>query len=373
MNDLSRICFFEIFCFHKACGAKLFGGKDISEYLCHQIIIYMMSDNSYTNMREMLMDCISDIQVRAGNTGVPGIPTGFQALDDLIGGFEKGKVYVIGGRTCMGKEEFMLSMIKDIIMESGLPVLMFSTNHQKADYVQRLLAIHCDIPVMRLFKGFLEPHEWDRLDKGAGVWVDAPLFMHDSLDLPLNELVETARNCVRERNVQIIFIDCLQMIDFLKEDDTPSDRVAKVMLSLKQLARLTNVPIVVGSMLSRGIEYRDGIEGKRPQLMDLMNSSFIEGLADVIIMVHRPEYYHIYQDDNGRDLHGRIEIIVKKNALKPLDRVFLDYDEKTGVIGVRKNTTKSSSNSVGLKELSSGNEAVKKLIKTLDLKEELPF
>ena len=333
----------------------------------------MMSDNSYTNMREMLKDCISDIEVRAANTGLPGISSGFQALDDLVGGFEKGKVYVIGGRPCMGKEEFMLSVIIDIIMESRLPVLMFSTNHQKAEYVQKLIAIHCDIPVMHLFEGLLEPHEWDRLDKRAGEWVEAPLFMHDSLDLPLNELVETARNCIRERNVQIIFIDCLQMIDFVKEDDTPSDRVAKVMLSLKQLARLTNVSIVVGSMLSRGIEYRDGIEGKRPQLMDLMNSSFIEGLADVIVMVHRPEYYHIYQDDNGRDLHRRIEIIVKKNCLKPLNSFFLDYHEKTGIVCARRNTRKSSSNSVSLEELSSGNEAVKKLIKTLDLEEELPF
>ena len=99
----------------------------------------MMSDNSYTNMREMLMDCISEIQVRAANTGLPGISSGFQALDELIGGFEKGKVYVIGGRPCMGKEEFMLSMIIDVIMESRLPVLMFSTNHQKSEYVQKLI------------------------------------------------------------------------------------------------------------------------------------------------------------------------------------------------------------------------------------------
>lgn len=99
----------------------------------------MMSDNSYINMREMLKDCISDLQVRTANTGVPGIPTGFQPLDDLIGGFEKGKLYVIGGRPCMGKEEFMLSIIIDIIMETKLPVLFFSTNHQKPDYTSHPL------------------------------------------------------------------------------------------------------------------------------------------------------------------------------------------------------------------------------------------
>ena len=331
----------------------------------------MMSDNSYIDMREMLKDCISNIQERTAKTGVPGIPTGFQSLDDLIGGFEKGKVYVIGGRPCMGKEEFMLSMIIYIIMKTKLPVLLFSTNHLKSDYVQRLLAMYCDIPVMHLFQGNMEIQEWKRLDKRIGELADAPLYMHDSLDLPLNELVETARNSIRERYVHIIFIDCLQMIDFVKEDDNPSDRVAKVMLSLKQLARLTHVPIIVGSMLSRGVEYRDGPEGKRPQLMDLMNSSFIEGLADVIMMVHRPEYYHIYRDDVGRDLHRKIEIIVKKNALKPLNSIIMGFHEKTGVVCL--NTSKSTSNSVGLKKMISKNEALKKLINTFDLEEVLPF
>lgn len=333
----------------------------------------IMSECSYSNMREMLKECISDVQDMAVKEGVPGIPSGFQALDDLTGGFEKGKVYVIGGRPRMGKEDYMLSMIIDIIVESKLPLLVFSTNHQKADYVQKLLAIHCDIPVMHLFEGCLEPHEWERLDKRVGDLVDAPLYMHDGLDLPLNELVETARNCVRETNVNIIFVDCLQMIEFTSKDDNPSDRVAKVMLSLKQLAQLFDVPIVVGSMLSRGIEYREGLEGKRPQLMDLMNSSYIEGLADVIMMVHRPEYYHIYQDDNGRDLHGRMEIIVKKNFLKPLGSVFLDYYPDTGIICVRDNTRNSASKAISLKDLDTDNEAVKKLIKAFNLEEELPF
>lgn len=333
-----------------------------------------MSDIRYTNMKPMLKDCLGDIVERSTFNNLPGTSTGFHTLDDLIGGFEKGKVYVIGGRPCMGKEELMLSMIMAIIMDSRLSVLFFSTNHQKTDYIQRLLAIHCDIPVMHLFQGLLEAHEWERLDEFGGEWVDAPLYIHDCLDLPLKELVETAQNCIRERNVHIIFIDCLQMIDFASEDDNPSDRVAKVMLSLKQLAYLSNVPVIVGSMLSRGIEYRDGIEGKRPQLMDLMNSSFIEGLADVIMMIHRPEYYGILEAENGRDLHGVMEVIIKKNGLKPLGSVVLDYHSDTGLICCSKgNSSKDISKAVGLEDFETDNKAVKKLINTLNLVEDLPF
>ena len=162
------------------------------------------------------------------------------------------------------------------------------------------------------------------------------------------------------------------MIDFAHEDENPSERIARVMSSLKQMACQFHIPVVVGSMLGRGVEYREGIEGKQPQLMDLANSSYIEGLADVIMMVHRPEYYHIYEDDNGRDLHNRIEIIVKKNALKPLGNIFLDYHEETGIVSM-KNTKETASKLVSLKDLNTDNEAVKSLIKTFDLEEELPF
>lgn len=250
---------------------------------------------------------------------------------------------------------------------------MFSTNYLKSEYIQRLLAIYCDIPVKHLLHGLLEVDEWERIDKSADALLEASLFMHDSLDLPLNELLETARCCINEEKIKAIFIDCLQLIDFDSEGDNSSERTAKVMLSLKELARITDVPIVVGSMISRGVEYRDGIEGKKPLLADLMNSSYIEGLADVIMMVHRPEYYGLYVADNGRDLHGLMEIIVKKNGLKPLDTIFLDYHQDTGLVSERKDKSKTASTAVSLKEFNTENKAVKNLIKTLYLEEELPF
>ena len=331
----------------------------------------MKSDNSYTNMREMLKDCMTQIQTTVKNDNAPDISSGFQDLDYMIGGFEKGKVYVIGGRPCMGKEEFMLSIILNIIIESKLPVLLFSTNNMKSDYIQRFLTIHCDIPILHLQQGLLELHDWERMDKKVGPLGDAPLFLHDSLDLPFDELVETAKKCSRGEGLRIIFIDCLQMINFTKEDENASERIAKVMHALKQLARQIDVPIVIGSMLGRGVEYREGIEGKQPQLMDLANSSFIEGLADVIMMVHRPEYYHIYQDELGRDLHGRIEIIVKKNALKPLGSFLLEYNQDTGIVS--EIYDRSASKPVSLEEFGTASKAIIKLIDTFDLEEELPF
>ena len=334
----------------------------------------IMNDRNCSNMREMLKDCLCEIQSRAEKNSSPVISTGFKPIDDLTGGFEKGKVYVIGGRPCMGMEEFMLSMIRDILMESRLPVLLFSTNSMKPYYVQRLLSIHCNIPTLHLCRGLLTPDEWARLDRGVGTLIDAPLFIHNSLELMLRELKENADKCIREERTRIVFVDSLQMIDLGKDDRTSSERLAMVMCSLKQLACLFDIPVVVGSMLSRSIDYREGIEGKKPQLMDLANSSYIEGLADVIMMVHRPEYYRIYQDEHGRDLHHLMEIHVLKNSLKPLGSVDLEYHQETGIVTTSKDSAILSSTPVSLEELNINNQTLKKLIASFDLEEDLtPF
>ncbi len=326
-------------------------------------------DTNYSNMREMLKDCLCKVQDRVKNCDLPGISTGFKPLDRFIGGFENGKVYVIGGRPGMGKEELMLSMIIDIVMRNNDPVLMFSTNNRKQDYMQRLLSIHCNIPTTRLAQGSLEPFEWDVLDKKVNTLADGALFIHDSLDLPLNELKETTRYCINETGARVIFIDCLQMIDFANEEKNASERMAKVMYSLKQLACLLNIPIVVGSILDGSIEHRKGLEGKQPQLMDLEGSGYIEEFADVVMIVHRPEVYHIFQDERGRDFHGKIELLLKKNNLRPLGSILLDYHQDTGVVSFGK----SDSKAVSQKTLKTDNKAIKKLKKDFDLKEELPF
>lgn len=333
----------------------------------------IMNDVSYSDMKEMLSDCLYDVHTKAiYKVTMLGISSGFQSLDDLTDGFKEGKVYIVGGRPCMGKEEFMLSMISDIVLESKLPVLMFTTNNRKYDYIKRLLSIHCDIPTANLGTAQLKPDEWERLDKGVGFLIDAPLFIHDCLDLPLNVLIETSRNCIKEKAVKIIFIDCLQMIDFAKDEKCISERIAEVMHTLKKLACLFEVPIVVGSMLSRSIEYREGIEGKVPQFMDLANSSYIEELADVVMMVHRPEYYRIYEDERGRNLRGIMEIYVKKNNLTLLGSILMDYHEDTGIVTSRKSANASVSKPVRLKDFNTDNNAVNNLIQTLGL-EELPF
>lgn len=330
-----------------------------------------MSDISYSNMPEMLKDCLSEVQKSAARMKVPGISSGFGNLDGLMCGFEPGKVYVIGARPSMGKMAFVSSMIRGITLGDKVPVLLFSTNHLKSSYIYRLLSIHCGVSTLQLQKGWMKPQEWGMLDDEALELVKAPLFIHDSLDLSFDELVETAHHCISEKGIKIIFIDCLQMIDFANADGTPSERVAKVMGALKQLAYETKIPIVVGAMMNRRVEHREGIDGKRPQLGDLANSCFIEELADVVMMVHRPEYYKIFEDERGRNMRGIMEIIVMKNDLRPSGSVFLDYQQETGLVSQKDATI--ASRPVPQIDFRMRNKTVKKLIKTFGLEEDMPF
>ena len=331
----------------------------------------MKSDNGYTDLSVMAKDCMLKIHDRVVKDEMSGVPSGFQQLDNNTDGFEKGKVYVIGGRPDIGKEDLILSMIINIITED-IPVLLFSTNHNMSDYVQRLLSIHCDIRTLCMHNGQMDAYEWERLDKNLDSIMYAPLFIHDSLDLPLNELIETAHNCIKEKAAKIIFIDCLQMIDFDKDGENVPEKVAKVMYSLKKLACQADIPIVVGSMLGRGVEIREGSEGKQPRLMDLANSSYIEEIADVILLVHRPECYCIYEDETGRDLHGVMMLLVEKNSLKPFDCIYLKYHQDTGIIIQDDNANIDVSKLVSLKELGADNKTINNLMDALDL-EELPF
>lgn len=330
------------------------------------------SENGCSSMEEMLKDSLQGLQEKIAKEGWLGISSGFRPLDDLTDGFENGKVYVIGGKPCMGKEEFMLSVIDNIVQKSQLPVLLFSTKKLKSEYFSRFLSIHCDIPTLDLNKGRLEPHLWKKLDEGIHTLDYDTLFIRDSLGISLEELIETTRKSIKEKDISIVFIDCLQMIDIGNENGSPSERTANVMRSLKQLAIQENLPIIVGTMLANFTGYDEDYDYRRPELTNLPDSSFIGELADVVIFAHRPEYYHIYTDEHGEDLRGIMQIIVRKNGFKPLGEFNFNYKQETGAVFMIEDTDAPTYSPIRIEDLME-NKAVRNLIRRFDLEEFFPF
>ena len=154
----------------------------------------------------------------------------------------------------------------------------------------------------------------------------APLYIDDTPGLSVFELRTKARRLVREHGVKIIMIDYLQLMNANgMRFSSRQEEVSTISRSLKGLAKELDIPILALSQLNRGVESREGLEGKRPQLSDLRESGAIEQDADMVLFVHRPEYYHIYQDDNGRDLHGMAQIIIAKHRKGATGDVLLTF------------------------------------------------
>jgi len=180
--------------------------------------------------------------------------------------------------------------------------------------VNRLITNVCEIPGEKIKSGQLAPYEWGQLDSNITALHDAPLYVDDTPSLSIFELRTKARRLVREHNVKLIIIDYLQLMNASGASfGSRQEEVSTISRSLKGLAKELNIPIIALSQLNRGVESREGIDGKRPQLSDLRESGAIEQDADMVCFIHRPEYYKIYQDEKGNDLHGVAEIIIAKH------------------------------------------------------------
>jgi replicative DNA helicase len=281
----------------------------------------------YTAIDPVIAQAVKGIQDAAKNTdGLTGVSTGCFKLDDITSGWQASDLVIIAGRPAMGKTSFALSMAKNIAADLRIPMAFFSLEMSNVQLVNRLISNACEIQGSKILNGQLQRDEWERLDKNINNLLGAPLYVDDTPGLSVFELRTKARRLVREHGIKLIMIDYLQLMNANgMRFSSRQEEVSTISRSLKGLAKELNIPILALSQLNRGVESREGLEGKRPQLSDLRESGAIEQDADMVLFVHRPEYYHIYQDDNGRDLHGMAQIIIAKHRKGATGDVLLTF------------------------------------------------
>ena len=281
----------------------------------------------YTAIDPVISQALKVIQSAAANTdGLTGVSTGYYKLDDITSGWQASDLVIIAGRPAMGKTSFALSMAKNIAADLRVPMAFFSLEMSNVQLVNRLISNVCEIQGSKILNGQLQRDEWERLDKRINNLLGAPLYIDDTPGLSVFELRTKARRLVREHGVKLIMIDYLQLMNANgMRFSSRQEEVSTISRSLKGLAKELDIPILALSQLNRGVESREGLEGKRPQLSDLRESGAIEQDADMVLFVHRPEYYHIYQDDNGRDLHGMAQIIIAKHRKGATGDVLLTF------------------------------------------------
>ena len=281
----------------------------------------------FTQIDPVIRQAVDILQKAPANTsGLTGIPTGYNKLDDKTSGWQPSDLVIIAGRPAMGKTSFALSLAKNIAVDNQTPIAFFSLEMNNVQLVNRLISNTCEISGHKILNGQLSPDEWERLDKNLRLLMGAPLYIDDTPGLSVFELRTKARRLVREKGVKIIMIDYLQLMNANgMKFGSRQEEVSTISRSLKGLAKELDIPILALSQLNRTVENREGLEGKRPQLSDLRESGAIEQDADMVLFVHRPEYYHIYQDEKGNDLHGMAQIIIAKHRKGATGDVLLTF------------------------------------------------
>jgi replicative DNA helicase len=269
----------------------------------------------YTQINPVIAEAYQLLQKAAARAdGLSGLESGFTGLDRMTSGWQNSDLIIIAARPAMGKTAFVLSMARNIAVTFRNPVALFSLEMSNVQLVNRLIVNVCEIPGEKIKSGQLLPYEWQQLDIKLKELIDAPLYVDDTPSLSVFELRTKARRLVREHGVKLIIIDYLQLMNASGMSfGNRQEEVSTISRSLKGLAKELNIPIIALSQLNRGVENREGIEGKRPQLSDLRESGAIEQDADMVCFIHRPEYYKIFRGENGEDYRGMAEIIIAKH------------------------------------------------------------
>jgi len=260
--------------------------------------------------------------------GLSGVETGFTNLDKLTSGWQPSDLIIIAARPAMGKTAFVLSMARNIAIDFGHPVALFSLEMASVQLITRLISSETGLSSEKLRTGKLEPHEWTMLSTKVKNLEKAPLFIDDTPSLSIFDLRAKCRRLVSQHGIKIIIVDYLQLMTAggnSKGGGNREQEISTISRNLKALAKELNVPVIALSQLSRAVETRGS--SKRPLLSDLRESGAIEQDADIVSFLYRPEYYKIdeWDDDEASPTAGQAEIMIAKHRNGGIENVRLKF------------------------------------------------
>ena len=268
-------------------------------------------------LTEPVLEMIETLRDR--HEAVTGIPTGFRDLDSLTSGFHNSEFIVVAGRPSMGKTALCLNIAQHVGVKTDYSVGFFSLEMAKEQVAIRLLCSEAQLDIKKVRTGFIGEREIEKLKLSAEVYSQANIYIDESAALTVMEMKAKARRLKMEQNLNLIFIDYMQLMHPGGRFENRTQEISYISRSLKELAKELKIPVVGISQLSRAPE-----RGRReplPQLSDLRESGAIEQDADVVIFIYRPEFYH--PDDEN--LRGVAKINIAKQRNGPTGMVNLAF------------------------------------------------
>jgi replicative DNA helicase len=282
-------------------------------------ITYELSDRrgdgeGFQLFDELLQPTLDEIEAAGAHTGMRGVPTGFADLDRLLNGLQPGQLAVVGGRPGSGKSTLAAGdFVRAAAIKHNLPTALFSLEMSKVEIVMRILSAEARVPLNTIRSGQLSDDDWTKLARRMGEISGAPLYIDDTPSANLMQIAGKARRIKQRHDLKLVVVDYLGLMSAARRVESRQQEVADISRGLKLLAKELAVPVVAVAQLNRNPE---GRTEKRPQLSDLRDSGGIEQDADIVIFVHRDDYY-----DKESPRAGEADFIVAKHRNGPTDTV----------------------------------------------------
>ncbi len=305
-----------------------YGGKGETKETLDEAerLIFGVTDKNIRGQASALKDLVVQsfelIEKREGS-GVTGLATGFFELDDLTCGLQNGEMIIVAGRPSMGKTSLALNIAEHIGARDKVPIAIFSLEMGKQQLAERFLCSIGELDSQRVRKGLLGEDDYAKLVEACGQLSDAPIFIDDTSTLTPLELRAKARRLKSMHDIKCIIVDYLQLMHLGGRVESRQQEITTISRYIKGLARELEVPVVVLSQLNRAAE---GREGHRPRMSDLRESGSIEQDADVVMLLHREDYYHRGEQDDVQN--NTAELIIAKQRNGPTGNVRMVFMEK---------------------------------------------
>ena len=280
-----------------------------------------ISKDGIVNVSEQLGGLLKSIEHKINNKGLNGITTGFESVDKFTGGWQETDLVIIGGASSMGKTSLALAFAFNSAFYGKTPTCLFSYEMSSQQLLSRLVSSDSGIDNKWIMKGTLDQTELSKIHESVGRIERVPLYVDECSSSSLKYLLNRIRQYVITKKVKLFMVDYLQLVSNDKKGRSREQEVSEVARALKNIAKELNITIIALSQLNRGVGQR---AESRPTIADLRESGEIEQAADVVVLVYRPEYYGITQDEKGNSTDGLAEIIFAKGR-----------NIGTGVLGLR--------------------------------------
>ena len=289
--------------------------------------IFAITDKRTTGQAFAIKDLVTRayelIEKRDGKH-VTGLATGFTQLDQLTCGLQNGELIIIAGRPSMGKTALALNIAENLGVIEKTPAAIFSLEMGQQQLAERFLCSVSQVESQLVRKGMLSTEHYSRLVEACGVLSAAPIFIDDTSTLTPLELRAKARRLKSQHDIRCVIIDYLQLMHLGGRVESRQQEITTISRYLKALARELNIPVVVLSQLNRSPETRG--EDHLPRMSDLRESGSIEQDADVVILIHREDYYH--SGDKDYEPNHLAKLIIAKQRNGPTGTVDLTFLDK---------------------------------------------